>query len=55
MKKHNKSNRSSINELSLTRRDIRNLLRAYKGAIALDQFKVDALPRTQHETDGRHV
>ena len=39
------SNKSQFDKLSIKRRDIRNLLRAYSGAIALDQFKVDALPR----------
>jgi hypothetical protein len=44
MKKHNSPNRSQFDELSIKRRD-RNLLQAYSSAIALDQSKVDALPR----------
>jgi hypothetical protein len=45
MKNHNKPNKLKFHESSVKRRDIRNLLQAYSGAIALDQFKVDALPR----------
>jgi hypothetical protein len=45
MKKHTNPNNSQFDEPSIKRRDIRNLLQAYSGAIALDQFKVDALPR----------
>jgi len=44
MKKHTNPNKSQFDKLSIKRRDIRNLLQAYSGAIALDQFKVDALP-----------
>jgi hypothetical protein len=45
MKQKNKPKKSQLDRLSITRRDIRNLLRAYSGAIALDQFNVDALPK----------
>jgi hypothetical protein len=34
------------NQRQITRGDIRNMLTAYSGAIALDQLKVDALPST---------
>jgi hypothetical protein len=34
------------NQRPITRGDIRNMLTAYSGAIALDQLKVDALPPT---------
>jgi hypothetical protein len=33
----------------INRGDIRNLLRAYAGAIALDQIRVDALPPDSFE------
>jgi hypothetical protein len=45
MKKHTSPNKSQFDELSIKRRDIRNFLQAYSGAIARDQFKVDALPK----------
>jgi hypothetical protein len=44
MKKRTNPN-SQFDELSIKRRDIRNLLQAYSAAIALDQFRVDALQR----------
>jgi hypothetical protein len=43
MKKHIDPNKLQFEKLSLRRRDIRNLLRAYSGAITLDQIWVDAL------------
>jgi hypothetical protein len=43
MKKQIDPNKSKFDKQSITRRDIRNLLRAYIGAIALDQIWVDAL------------
>jgi hypothetical protein len=45
MKQENKLKKSQFDRFSIKRRDIRNLLRAYSGAIALDQFNVDALPK----------
>lgn len=51
MKKHSVSKRSEFDRYCIRRRDIRNLLRAYCAAIALDQSKVDALPRKHFHSE----
>ena len=43
-RKHSINVQANAHNKPIARRDIRNLLRAYAGAIALDQIRVDALP-----------